>query len=254
MEQEQEVSTQINDQVTTADTGNGTQSYEAPRAQEKLIPQSEVDRIVGTRIASVAEKTRAKVMAEFQNQQPHQSMSNGAYAPGNQQNIDDLVNSKVDSKLSELQRQYNQQQQEAYYNDISSKFAGRMDAVKDTYPDFDAVVGDFPFASYPNAVLSSMNFDNTGHIMYELASNPLKMEAVDSFARKDADNAQRGIKSNLAQRELSKISQALKVNESAKSEKNANSPLTHIKSSPTSADSGDRSVSDFRAYWKSKGR
>lgn len=252
MEQEQEISAQSNNQTPAADISSNAQSNEVPRVQEKLIPQSKVDEIIRHSNASVAQKTRDKVLAEVQQQ--YQPSNNGSYAADSSAmpNINDLVNSRVEKKISELQDNYNKAQREAYFNQVSTDFEGRLNAVKGTYADFDQVAGEFPFASYPNAVLSAMNFENTGHIMYELASNPLKMEAIESFAKKDAENAQRGIKSNLAARELAKISQTMKVNESAKSEKSAKSPLSHIKSSPTSADNGSRSVSDLRAFYRNK--
>ena len=227
-------------------------SQAAPAPVEKMIPQSKVDEIVRHANANVAQKARQDAIAEYQKQhsQQEQQSNTQASAASNGNDIQDLVAKQVEQQMNNLQQSYMQRQNEQKAYEMSNQFNERLAAVKDAYEDFDTVTQDVAFSQFPNAVMSSMNFDNTGDIMYELANNPSKLENIESLARKDAEAAQRGQRSNMAAREMLKISQALKVNQSAKTAKTANAPLSHIKPSPTGTDNGEMDVSDFRALFK----
>ena len=247
-EQNQSIDAPVSESLSTGQA--------APAPVEKMIPQSKVDEIVRHANANVAQKARQDAITEYQRQHSQQqqkpSTQDSSASHGN--DIQGLVAKQVEQQMHNLQQSYVQRQHEQKAYEISNQFNERLAAVKDAYEDFDTVTQDVAFSQFPNAVMSSMNFDNTGDIMYELASNPSKLQDIESLAMKDAEASQRGQRSNMAAKEMLKISQALKVNQSAKTAKTANAPLSHIKPSPTGTDNGEMDVSDFRSFFKKNRR
>jgi hypothetical protein len=231
-----------------------TQVAPAVAPIEKTLPQSEVNKLVGGVKAEAYEKGRAAALAEFQRQQtaaPTAPAPSFGGMPATQ-DLSGLVAQQVDQRIQEMQRQIQEQNTKEMGNKIANDFQSRLDASKANYDDFDSVTEGFPFAAFPNTVLTSLNFENTGDIVYELAKNPTKMKAIDDLAQMDVLNAQRGIQSNLAHREMQKLSESIRINRAAQNVKTANPPLSQIQPSPTGTDNGAKTVKDFQLWHKQR--
>ncbi len=247
------------EQLTNTEQGQTLttpESSPAPAPVEKMVPQSKVDEIVRHANARVAEKTRQEVESRYQAQQPaaptqptYAPAPTGAAIGGMQGDIQSMIANQVQQTFQQKEQQYAQQNQIEYANRIQRDFESRLDAGKDSYPDFDDVTKSFPFVSFPLSVLTSMNFENTADIMYEAAKNPTKLKNLEDMARVDAENARIGISSNLAYREMQKLAESIRINKQAGNVKTANSPLSQIQPSPGGIDNGsiqNATVSDLR--------
>lgn len=242
-------------QSAPASTEINSQVAPAAAPVEKTLPQSEVNKLVGGVKAEAYEKGRAAALAEFQRQQSMaaptttQAPSFGGM-PTATQDISGLVAQQVDQRFQEMNKKIQEQNNREMGDKIANDFTTRLGAVKANYDDFDTVTEAFPFAAFPNTVLTSLNFENTGDIAYELAKNPSKIKSIDDLAQIDILNAQRGIQSNLAYREMQKLSESLRINKAAQNVKTANPPLSQIQPSPTGTDNGSKTTTDFRAVFK----
>lgn len=249
--------TTITEQNQAVSTAAPETSSNAPVQTEKMVPQSKVDEIVRHSNANVAQKARQQALEEFQRQMqstvvPMQSSQTlGGIQPS--PDIDGMVAQKVEQKFSELQNQISRAQQEEYGNKLAADFNARLEATKANYADFDTVTQGVPFAKLPHTILTAMNFDNTGDIVYELSSNPQKLSNMENLARFDAECARDGIQSNLAFREMQKMSEALRINKAAQNVKTPNSPLSQVQPSPTETDNGPKKTKDFRLMYLKQG-
>ena len=126
---------------------------------------------------------------------------------------------------------------------VQNEFASKMNAVKEKYADFDTTVSGFPFTSFPNSLIVSNGFDNTGDIMMELVKNPTKLEQLESLAARDPSMT-------LIKREMQRISDSIKINEKATSAKTANAPLSQITPSSIGADNGSPTLNDLKRIYR----
>lgn len=226
-----------------------SQTAPAVPAVERTLPQSEVSKLVVGVKAEAYEKGRSAALAEFQRQQSMAAPTSQASSFGGMpatQDLSGLVAQQVDQRFQEMQRQVQEQNNKVMGDKIADDFTARLDTAKANHDDFDSVVQGFPFAAFPNTVLTSLNFENTGDIAYELAKNPGKMKSIDDLAQMDISNASRGIQSNLAYREMQKLSESLRINKAAQNVRIPNAPLSQIQPSPTGTDNGSKTVPDLR--------
>lgn len=229
-------------------------SAPAPVHAEKMVPQSKVDEIVRHANANVAQKARQEALAEYERNRAANAPIPSSNTNNSAPDFQSLVAQQVQQQLGEIRQAAFAEQQGQLGQKLANDFNSRLDATKDSYSDFDDVVKDFPFGAFPNSVFKSLDFDNTGDIMYELAGNPTKIQMLETLAVKDLENSQKGIPSNLAHREMKRISDALKINKNASNVKTPNAPLSQLKPSPAGTDNGSRSVSDFRELFKKRNR
>lgn len=228
-------------------------SQPAQAPTEKMVPQSQVDSLAGRIRHEAYQKGLNEGRAQQQQpvNQPVQTQVNSTFGGMPQTDINNLVAQQVQQHFGQLQQKFADQQTAEQGQKIANEFTSRMTAASGKYEDFDTVTKDFPFRSFPHAVLESLKFDNTADIMYELAKNPSKFKDLQEFALLDAQNAQEGIPTNLAFKEMQRLSDSIRLNEQASNVKTANPPLSHIKSSPTTASNGsinNNSVKDMR-HW-----
>lgn len=237
-------------QSAPASTEINNQATPVSALIEKTLPQSEVNKLVGDAKVGAYEKGRSAALAEFQRQQPMaeptpQASSFGGM-PSGTQDMAGLVAQQVDQRFQAMQKQIQEQNNKAMGDKIANDFNAKLDAAKANYDDFDAVVEGFPFAAYPNAVLTSLNFENSGDISYELAKNPTKMSLINDLAKNDVMYG-----TNLAHREIQKLSESIRINRAAQNVKTANAPLSQIQPSPTGTDNGSKTVTDLRKMLRS---
>ncbi len=210
------------------------QPAEKSAPAEKMVPASKVSKIVAQQAREAAERARQEALAEAARQQAeaqsgsgNTSESMGGMRAPTQEEIRQMIR-------QEAHQVSNQAMAERIYNEHNSK----MDAAREKYPDFDEKYESLNVDEHPELVMMLREIDNSGDVMYDLASNPEKFLQVLRFAN--------GGYPQLAVSRLNKLSASIKANEAAKSSPTAPEPLSQIKSSNIGKDNGDMNVSDFR--------
>ena len=204
-----------------------------PEVQEKVLKQSEVDKIVG----SVKRDTLDKARREYESklQQAQVQTQPASYAQSNQLNVGNNLPDDHIRRLINEEAQKQAQYTEA--NRVAHEFISKLEATKSKYPDFEEKVSQLNLPSIPQIVGIANSMDNTGDIMYEIATNPSKFASVMVLAHTAP---------HLAQAELRRLSESIKHNEAAAKQPSAAEPLSQVKPSTTGTDNGSSSVRDLR--------
>lgn len=207
-------------------SGSDSNSYvEAAPVTEKMLPQSEVNKIIG-KVRSDAE-SKAYERAKAQYQPPNQSQTLGGQKIPTQQDIQRMIDEGVEKRA-----------QQAYAEQLVNDFTGKIKAGSNKYQDFDQVVGDLNLASNPHLVRWTNGLDNTSDVLYDLGKYPEKYASVMTLA---------ATAPNLAVKKLQELSDSIKRNEEAKNTaKKAAEPLDSLEPSVTGMDNGNLTVSDYR--------
>lgn len=199
-----------------------------PEVQEKVLKQSEVDKIVGNVKRETLEKARREYESKMQM----------AQTPPATQSYNE---NQVSMPEEQLRRMINEEaQKQANYaaaNRVAQEFISKLEATKSKYPDFEEKVSALNLPSIPQIVGIANSMDNTGDIMYEIANNPSKFASVMVLAHTAP---------HLAEAELRRLSDSIKKNEAAAKQPTANEPLSQVKPSITGTDNGSSSVRDLR--------
>lgn len=229
MEQLAQVGTQ-NQEPTSAGSSGDTSA-----ATEKLVPQSEVNKIA----ARVREETRNEAyhrakqdaMAELQSkQQPYTSQPNPTMG-GMEQVTPDSINRLVEQKINERDNSFRAHQ-------ILQEFDQKMRVGKDKYPDFESTVGQLNLVAAPQLVPMANSLDNAADVMYDIAKNPHKYAQLITLTHTSPE---------LAKQEMRRLSDSIKANEAAKNAPTPNEPLSEPKhSNVVGTDNGSMKVRDLR--------
>jgi hypothetical protein len=187
---------------------------------EKMIPVSQVNEIVKSRMAAAANKAREEMS------QSNQSQGMGGMQSVNEDQIRRMIDEAAEKRSNEHMA-----------HRIATNFVSKLEPGRAKYSDFDSVIGDLDLANNPHIVALTEGIDNTSDVLYEMGVNPSKFSAVVNLAVRNP---------HLAARELRKISESIKTNEQAASYPKANEPLSELKSSTVGVDNGKMSVRDLR--------
>lgn len=202
------------------------------KSTERMIPQSEVDKLVygvkresyekGHREAQAAEEARRAQMAA------PQAQSMGGMPQLSQEQIRNMI-------AEEAQKRAREEHALRFAND----FVGKLEAGKTKYDanDFDKTMQDLNLQSIPHVLELTGGVDNAADVMYHLGKNPTKLGSLVTLAY---------VNPKLAQVEMHKLSESLRTNESASNVPSIKEPLTQIKRSTVGADTGKRTVADLR--------
>ncbi len=132
-------------------------------------------------------------------------------------------------------------EEELARNTVNS-FTQKINAGREKYDDFDKVTGDIEYSAFPNTVQLLANYvDNSGDVLYSLGQDLTKMEMLESLA---ARSPQAAIK------QIQRLAKSLAENESAKSMRIPNQPLSQLRPSNTGVDNGAMSVRDYRKKYR----
>jgi|JI102314A1RNA_FD_contig_31_2593236_length_840_multi_3_in_0_out_0_1 hypothetical protein len=194
---------------------------------EKMIPQSEVNKIVQHVKYDTAEKVKAQTLAEMKRNQAESSVN---ITPEQIQTI-------VQDTLNQRDKLQYEHTQNANAERVVYEFMSKLQNAKDIYPDFQETISQLPMASISNVVGLANEFPNTAHIMYELAKNPSKLVTFTSLANINSDYAFKKMKS---------LSDSININSESKNAKIPSAPLNQLNSSPVKMDNGSMSVAAFR--------
>lgn len=230
------------------------------KTEEKLVPQEEVNRLIGKVHAKALEKGYKKAMEEMKQQQfaqvpPQDNMAQQmpiGQPPIQQQqpiyNAQDIQQQVQQAILAERQEQ---QRQEAINlaNQMQQRVGQKLAEVQPKYTDFNDVMQNLNMQNphHEQVVHAVSGLDNAGDVLYELLKNPSKLANVSTMIDLYRHNP------NVALNELNKISQSIKTNETAQSAPRPPEPLTQANPKPTSTGNGELpSVSGMRQYLLSR--
>lgn len=219
------------------------QNSGAVQQQEKVLPQHEVNALVGAAKLKGHERGYQQAMQELQ--QSQQSAGNPQQQPVNQpvqamaSNPDDIRRIAAEEFAKQQQVMMNhaiQQQQQAegmrIYNDLKSKF----DQAKATNPgiSFENTLKDFE--QLPEILRVASKVDNSPDVIQHLKENPSKIANL------------RVLPENFADMEIRKLSDSIKQNKQAAAAPKSPEPLSQIR--PSSVGVGNSEGDSYTAKFK----
>ena len=223
----------IQDQDSALGSETQSTSHVDTQVSEKMLPQSEVNRIVAQNREKLRNdyynRGRQEALAEVErNKQQSESQSSmGGMKQYSQDDIDQMIESKLKERENQL-----------YGQRTAHDFVSKLEASKDKYPDFEQSVRRLNLAEMPPAIVIGANeLDNCGDTMYHLSQNPMKYAAILTLADRSPE---------LARLEMQKLSDSLKKNSEAKGKQPVDAPLSQMKATPVGTDNGKMSIRDLR--------
>jgi len=219
-------------------------NLEQPQAvAEKMIPQSQVNKIVGARLMEAREKADRELQMENERLKSqleaskNQASSMGGMQQMSPEQIRQMIAEQTQRQLQEQRDAQLEQLRLEHSQRVASEFVNKMESGKHKYDDFDKVVGEVDFRQVPEIVALTHNLDNAPDVVYELMKHPQKVAQVLTLANKSEVLAQRAIK---------EIADSIKINDAAKNAKSVNEPVGQINPSAIGTDDGSMTTSDFR--------
>ncbi len=222
----------------------------AAQQQEKMVPQSRVNEIVAREKAQMAERTRQMMMEEFGQRQAQVGQSGNAMGgmPGldidqiRRQVHQDVMREMQESQIKrdqELADKAAREKYEAEMKNVVENYHRKVSTGKDSYEDFEKVVGDVDISEFPRVAILASQLDNTADVMYDLAKNPLKMAQLDVLAERSPNQAMKMLKS---------LADSIQQNRTAMQQRGiTQAPLSRMKSSAgAGTGSGEMSLADFK--------
>jgi len=225
------------------DTSDNNQIQAEPpiQATEKMVPQSQVNEIVGNAKREAAERAveafkRQQVQAP--SEQPQNSQRNMS---------DDDIARVTDDRIKQHFTKIEQEAQDRANVDAANRIVGmfrdKVQAGKEKFDDFETVTSNVAMQYYPNVVqLLAEHVDNAADVLYHLAHNRDKLYRLESLS---SHNASDGIF------EIKRLANSIKSNDEGSNVKNAKEPLSQQKPSNTGTDSGATlSMADLKRKYR----
>lgn len=218
------------DQVQPVAIAESPSHVELTPQQEKMIPQSEVNKIVGrvrdeTR-QDYYERGKAEALSELQKSQQQSQQNLGGIAEITPEKVDKLIEDKITERANA-----------EYGRRIAQDFISKLETGKERYPDFEETVTQLNLPQLPQLVTWANSLDNTADVVYEIGKNPSKFANILMLANTSPE---------LARREMMKLSDSIKKNQEAKSQPKVDAPLSQLRPSNTGTDNGKMGVRDLR--------
>jgi hypothetical protein len=199
---------------------------------EKMVPQSEVDRVVG----AVKHEAYERAKREMASQSNHgaQQMAQGALS---EEQVSKMI-------LEQTQKIQMEQARMAHAERVVGEFASKMDLGKDAYPDFEDTVKQMDLSAIPVIVQLANEVGNTSDVMYDLGKNPYKIAQLEILAAKSP---------NLARAEMMRLSKSIDTNKSAQAQVTAKEPLSQMKPSAGTVESDPNTLANFKSQKWARG-
>lgn len=212
---------------------------DAPVVAEKMLSQSEVNKVVGRVKAEAEQKARRQLEEEYKRQLDE------LRAKQEDSNKNQSRESSADAIYQQVQERFNiemqQRQLEQQLSNVANQYISKVEMAKSNYDDFDEVTKDFDPTAFPQLIFLLSGIDNAGDVVYELSKNPLKLAALDRMAEKTP---------KIAHNELLKLAASINANKTAQNETRYDSvpaPLDRLTSSRSAGSNGKPSIKDLRA-------
>lgn len=210
--------------------------------QEKMLSQSEVNKIVQREKIRAAQSAKREVEERYQRdleaiqaQSQHQSQRN--------ENIPREID--ADAIYQQVQERFNaemqQKQLEQNLSQVADNYLSKMRQGPEVYDDFEEVTKDFDPTAFPQLIYLVSGIDNAADVIYDLSKNPLKLAGLDRIAEKNPRQAHS---------ELLKLSRSIAENRQALNDAGSQSvsaPLDRLQPSKVSGSNGKMGIRDLRS-------
>ena len=199
--------TPVSQPVATSSSGS---SYSPAQTEERLFKQSEINDIIKReKYGAVEDYRREQAKRSDQSSQRDTDYNSNQYQNQNRNLSDQDVRRMAaeeshrlrDEWIADTQRKSAEEGAQRLVNEFFTK----LSAGKDKYQDFDKVVADVDYGSFPNSVQLLNNYiDNAPDVMYELGKDRSKLALLEQL-------------SNMSPRDavvqIQRLSQSIKDNE-----------------------------------------
>lgn len=209
------------------------QAAETPPVPEKLIPQSQVNKIVARESRDAAAKAEARFRQEM-------SQSQAVQQPQTLGGMIQITPEQLEQQILQTAQRLSQRQMA---DQIANEFERSIMDAKTSDPEFADKYAQLQIEDNPHLILWMRGMDNKADVIRDLADNPAKFANVLMLANSG--------KYQLAELEMQKLSTSIKQNKTAQGQKTAHEPLDQMKPSTISTDNGSSSVADFRKIFRS---
>jgi hypothetical protein len=216
---------------------------------EKVLKQSEVNRLIGEYKKKAYQKGRMDQLTEMQGnqqqpmdgQQPIQQPQQPMQPPVPQQSgLGGMPGRQYDDRDRQFVQQVTQEaQRNAAGQAMAAQFHQKIDAGKAKYPDFEEKAGPLMARIHNMPYIAAMAtaVDNTADVIYDLGSNLHKVANLKSLHDADPE---------LAFADMMRLSQTIRSNQQAASIPAVSEPLSQIKPSTAGMDNGDLTIEELR--------
>jgi uncharacterized membrane protein YheB (UPF0754 family) len=229
---ESSVEVEIQNSETPAVEATEVQAEAAPVVQEKMIPQSQVSKIAAREARQAAEKTRQDMLAEFERQQVAKDVE-----PAQQQNMGGMPQIAPEQMEQYILQAAHRMSTKMTADKMAADFESKIKTEIEQDPDFGDLYDSLNMAQHPELVIWMNGMDNAGKVVKDLANNPSKFANILMLAKSNM--------AGLAQSELNKLSESIKVNQAAQAQPKVKEPLDQLSPSSIGTGNGELSVSDF---------
>lgn len=205
------------------------QPIQDAQPEPKLLPQHEVNALIGGAKQKGFEKgyqqAKAELMAQQQPIPPIPDNSQAMYQMNNEDRLRQIASEELSKARAVEEANWLAKQQEAAGMKILNELKMKTEAAKSKYEDYEKVVkSDFENFAKTHEVLSlANNFDNAGEMLYDLGKNPANMAQISLMVRM-------GMKDE-AFSQMKRLSDSIKVNEMSASQPKPKMPLSQIQPS-----------------------
>ena len=206
-------------------------------AEERMIPQSQVNKII-------KHKTYEAAQIQRELEERHQKELAEIQAKQSQRN--ETVPREMDANAiyQQVQERFNEEMQQRRIKEemdrIANSYLSKMEQGKDSYEDFEEVTKEFDPTAFPQLTYLVAGMDNAADVIYDLSKNTTKLAALDRLAERNPRQAQS---------ELLKLSRSITENRQAQLDENSQQvaePLDRLQSSRVSGSNDKMGIRDLR--------
>lgn len=220
------------------------ESVDQIAVSEKLLPQSQVNEIVGREKRAAAERAVENYKRQLAVQDAQRvSQSEPSYSKNiSEDDVKRYAGDEIKRHFTDLEKQAQERANVEAANRIVGMFRDKVMAGKDKYQDFEAVTSNVALQYYPNVVqMLAEQVDNTADVLYHLSKNRSKLYELEAICAHSSPDAIY---------ELKRLSDSIKANEQSAQIKDSKAPLSQQRPSTTGTDSGGLSMSDLKRKYR----
>jgi hypothetical protein len=225
----------------------GTTSSSAPTSapEERVFRQPEVNDLVGRARREGAEAAERRFSQQNQQQNYGQNQAQGSSTSS--QGLDESAYRKMAAEeaqrlVENIKADAQSQAESDAAQRIVQNFWNKITPGKEKYEDFEKVTGDIEYSRFPNTVQLLADYvDNSADVLYELGKDRFKISQLEQLSMMSPKDA-------IIQ--VQRLAESIKDNQQAGKMRHPNEPLSQVRPSNASADSGPMSVSDYRKKYK----
>ena len=208
--------------------------------KERMIPQSQVNKII-------KHKTYEAAQAQRELEEKHRQELEAIKAQQQQSQRNENVPRDLDANAiyQQVQERFNAEMQQRHLQGeidrVANTYLSKIEQGKSAYEDFSEVTKDFDPVEFPQLIYLVSGIDNAADIIYDLSKrNPEKFAELQNLAERSP---------KLAQARLLKLSRSISENRQAQADErsaNVSEPLDRLQSSRVSGSNGKPGIRDLR--------